>query len=434
VAKTRGPGGIGPGSFKPLREAAAEARAEMEKWQGLLARPQADFAQLATAHQAWNKQIRESTRELARVQRAVQWRQMVAESGRMGAQLRLLKDQAAQFGKALADAGKGASLAAVAAGAALGGMAREASPQVFEALAGWTRVLAAEIGSQFVPAVAGMVRWVREWIDWWRGLSDETKGLLGGLAKVGTALLIVGAVGPKIAAAVGAITVAVKGLSTAFLALARNPFAWKMLALAGAAAAIFKLGQAIMGGGGRTTAEGLREQAGELQGRDRLSAEEIAGLPEDIRKAVAGGNQKALGDWVKGWEKELAQSREEQVKTGAGVGPQPRELELQRRVRLGLADRRVAEAERGLEMAKAAQRTGAAGGQNLFGSMTSAQFMGIEQVRKSAIEKALNVGKSPWEAEQLRLQQEANRRLQGIEAGVKDTANNTKDRRPPVGA
>jgi len=173
------------------------------------------------------------------------WRRMVAEQGVVGASLQKVQDKLGGISQLTSTL----SLAGAAGGAlSLFGAVGSASPETLNTLTGSFRLLGAEIGTVFLPAVLDVARWVQQMSQRFRELSPETKALIGQWGKWAIVASTVAGGFLIISSAVTRAGLAIVSLSKNMTALMANPAFLKLALIAaavgGVAYALYSFSQA----------------------------------------------------------------------------------------------------------------------------------------------------------------------------------------------
>lgn len=163
------------------------------------------------------------------------WRRMVAEQGVVGASLQKVQDKLGGISQLTSTL----SLAGAAGGAlSLFGAVGSASPETLNTLTGSFRLLGAEIGTVFLPAVLDVARWVQQMAARFRELSPETKELIGQWGKWAIVASTVAGGFLIISSAVTRAGLAIVSLSKNMTALMANPAFLKLALIAAAVGGI----------------------------------------------------------------------------------------------------------------------------------------------------------------------------------------------------
>jgi hypothetical protein len=168
----------------------------------------------------------QARRQLAQNERMNRRIGQEVEFGKVGLAIRELGPHIENFGRI--------STRVFAAGAAaIGMMVRAGSPETWQTLWGNFRLLAGEIGNQFIPQIVRVAGWIRQARDWVVGLDDTTKRNIATWAAWGIGIAGVGMVLSRLAPVA---RIAMSGLSM----LAAHPVAAGLLAIAGASGLLEK--------------------------------------------------------------------------------------------------------------------------------------------------------------------------------------------------
>lgn len=137
-------------------------------------------------------------KQLADLQRAERFAGLVAQSGKFGANLRLLGEEFSVVGQ-MAESAFGSLRAHI------GNAVQAASPHAWQTMQTSFQLLSAEVGMVFIPIITTVAGWLQQAAAWFRSLDDDTKGWIRTLAIValagtGTVMVVV-----RIVAAVTAL-------------------------------------------------------------------------------------------------------------------------------------------------------------------------------------------------------------------------------------
>lgn len=203
--------------------------------------------------------------------------------------------------------------------AAVRGFAAAASPEAAETLRGSIQLLVATVGQEFVPVIGKVAFAIQDAAHWFGGLSEETKGLivqltLGGVAAAGVVVAI-GRVVAVVQSLAPAATVAARALTALWAVAAAHPLVAVAAAIGAVTVAVLAMrgafGQAEDAVGGATerlaSLEALlgRLREGGAPGRkeleeifslaERRELERLRGRPEELKRYAAGLAAEARG-------------------------------------------------------------------------------------------------------------------------------------------
>jgi len=275
-----------------------------------LAKRQAEWMGSPKGQQAMKAQL-EYGKQMAVVMKQMNWAQMVAEQGKVGASLSLLEDKL----KGMSGAMTGIFTASTVATASMYGLVAAANPSLFSTLNDSFKMVSIQLGRFLMPVVADLARGLQGLSAWFQSIDADTRQQIttwaGWIAKAALAAvalkgilvvggLVIGVVKPLVIAWFAAeraimafklstvlAAVSLGGLKTAlsstWAVMAAHPLTATIIAVGALAAAFGYLkrnaGEAMAG---------VNNPHGGPAGRphEGITPQDIAALPTDIRKRV----------------------------------------------------------------------------------------------------------------------------------------------------
>ncbi|HWH77335.1 MAG TPA: hypothetical protein VNT76_08180, partial [Candidatus Binatus sp.] len=257
---------------------------------------------------AQNKRLEKQRDELAN------YRQMVAENGKISTILDQVQNKVAAIGKA-------ATVAYLAMDAAILGAVAAASPDVFQTFTGSLKLLSAEIGTIFLPMVIQTAYWLQQAAAYVRNLTPETREQILSWAKwavVGTGVVMVLS---KMVPLFTALWTAGKYLMGLNWAMMFNPM---VLAAVAATAAIAALGYAMYQLSTQHSAAIAENMAAVQQlqsGNGPMTMAQFEQLSPEIRQRILAAPNRAARDAVINAELERNQQQTTANQAAAAQAP-----------------------------------------------------------------------------------------------------------------